>query len=83
MIQQILGYDADLRVSKLTRLTCYQRLFSVYLTKENGTVVLQIMHRGIAGGWTIDTVEKFQPQVICGLFMFCRYIEQENEFIIV
>lgn len=53
------------------------------LQDQNGVAVLQIMHRGISGGWTIDTTEKFPPQVLCGLFIFCRYIEQENEFIVV
>ena len=37
--------------------------------------VLRIMHKGIAGGWIVED--------ICGIFIFCRYIEQENEFLIV
>lgn len=53
------------------------------LQSKNGTPVLQIMHKGISGGWTIDTTENFCAEVICGLFIFCRYIEQENEFLIV
>ncbi len=25
----------------------------------------------------------FVPEIICGIFIFCRYIEQENEFLVV
>ncbi len=53
------------------------------LQNKDGTAVLQIMHKGISGGWTIETAENFDAQVLCGLFIFCRYIEQENEFMIV
>lgn len=53
------------------------------LQDQTGTAVLQIMHKGIAGGWTIQSSEAFPPQVLCGLFLFCRYLEQENEFIVV
>lgn len=53
------------------------------LQDKNGTLVLQVMHKGISGGWMIDTIKNFSAEVVCGLFIFCRYIEQENEFIIV
>lgn len=53
------------------------------LKDESGASVLQIRHKGICGGWTIDATKTFLPQVLCGLFVFCRYIEQENEFIVV
>ena len=45
--------------------------------------VLRIMHKGIAGGWTVEDICGFVPEIICGIFIFCRYIEQENEFLIV
>ena len=48
-----------------------------------GETVIQILHKGLTGGWTIEASELFEPQVICGVFSFCRYIEQENEFLIV
>ena len=41
------------------------------------------MHRGIAGGWTLEDNCGFSPEMLCGIFIFCRYIEQENEFMIV
>ena len=48
-----------------------------------GEVILQVMHRGICGGWNLVTNYDFVPEVICGLFLFCRYIEQENELLII
>ena len=42
--------------------------------------VMQIFHRGIVGGWNIEAMDNFAPEIICGIFVFCKYIEQENEF---
>ena len=44
---------------------------------------LRVMHRGVAGGWALEARCGFRPEIICGIFVFCRYIEQENEFLIV
>ena len=41
--------------------------------------VLRIMHKGIAGGWMVDDTFGFAPEILCGIFTFCRYIEQENK----
>lgn len=48
-----------------------------------GSVALRITHRGMPGGWHLEDAQGFTPAVLCGLFAFCRYIEQENEFVIV
>ena len=53
------------------------------LTNNRNSEVLRIMHKGIAGGWTVEDICGFAPEIICGIFIFCRYIEQENEFLIV
>lgn len=45
------------------------------LINAHNSEVLRIMHKGIAGGWAVED--------ICGIFIFCRYIEQENEFLVV
>lgn len=45
--------------------------------------VLRIMHKGIAGGWSVEDCYGFAPEILCSIFIFCRYIEQENEFLIV
>lgn len=53
------------------------------LRDKTGYVLLQIMHRGLSGGWLLYDDHGFAPEILCGLFAFCRYIEQENEFLIV
>ncbi len=53
------------------------------LKDQNGKTVLQILHRGLIGGWLLETDFPFQAQILSGLFIFCRFIEQENEFLIV
>ncbi len=50
------------------------------LTEISGKIVVQIFHRGLIGGWNIEADDKFTPGMICAIFAFCRYIEQENEF---
>lgn len=53
------------------------------LTNNDNSEVLRIMHKGIVGGWTVEDHCGFAPEILCGIFAFCRYIEQENEFLIV
>lgn len=53
------------------------------LADHTGNIVLRILHRGLIGGWNIEADNSFSPEIVCGLFIFCRYIEQENEFITV
>lgn len=48
-----------------------------------GYVLLQIIHRGLTGGWKFHDNHGFTPEILCGIFAFCRYIEQENELQIV
>lgn len=55
-----------------------------YLMSElPGKKVVEIFHRGLAGGWDIEAADELRPELICGIFVFCRYIERENEFLIV
>lgn len=49
------------------------------LTAPSGKVMLTFLHRGIIGGWRLETAEEFPPELLCGIFIFCRYMEQENE----
>lgn len=53
------------------------------LGKSAGEEAVRIFHRGLAGGWDIEAADEICPEIICGIFIFCRYIEQENEFPIV
>lgn len=74
---------ADILIGNSAYLLVMHNSQNYDLKDESGTSVLQIMHKGISGGWSIETAETFNAQVLCGLFIFCRYIEQENEFVIV
>ncbi len=53
------------------------------LINNANSEVLRIMHNGISRGWIVEDTCGFLPEIICGIFIFCRYIEQENEFLIV
>ena len=85
--------SGSLRLPKVDRAAVYMRnevcIFTMesprlYILRfDDGHKVLSVTHRGITGGWDIDCSEDFSPEEICGLFIFCRYIEKENEFLIV
>lgn len=54
------------------------------LTDPSGKVILTLLRRGIFyGGWNLDAAEELRPEFLCGIFIFCRYMEQENELPIV
>ncbi len=54
------------------------------LTDTSGKVILTLLRRGIfSGGWNLDAAEELRPEFLCGIFIFCRYMEQENELPIV
>lgn len=48
-----------------------------------GTERMRISHEGVSGGWAIESDGTLTPELICGMFAFGRYIEQENEFMTV
>lgn len=50
---------------------------------ESGSPVLSVIHRGIRGGWNLETMHDFSPEILAAIFVFCRNIESENELIIV
>ena len=47
---------------------------------KGGNTAVQIIHRGISGGWNIDAEDAFSPELLCGLFIFSKYLARENEF---
>ena len=46
-----------------------------------GRRVLRIVHRGATGGWRLEAEQTFPACFLCGLFIFCRYLESENQFL--
>lgn len=53
------------------------------LRGADGDIVAEITHRGVIGGWDLEAEDRLSPFLLCGLFIFCRYIEKENEFLVV
>lgn len=53
------------------------------LAAPNGQAAAQIIHRGLMGGWDIEASGDLQPEELCGIFVLCRYIEQENELVLI
>lgn len=55
-----------------------------YLLRDgSGAPVLHFRHRGLTGGWDVTCSASLAPETVCGLFLFCRCIERENEFLVV
>lgn len=50
------------------------------LTAENETV-LYARRNSMSITWSIESDADFSAEIICGLYIFCRYIEHENEAI--
>lgn len=55
-----------------------------FLVKDgDGNTVMEMIHNGYAGGWSVDSSTEFSPAIILGIFIFTRYLDKENEFYIV
>ena len=74
---------AEVTVGDATYVLTMHNSQNYSLTDAHHTELLNIMHRGLAGGWVLDEHCDLSPEILCGMFAFCRYIEQENEFWIV
>ena len=53
------------------------------LQNADGKDIVRLLHKGISGGWNLEDEHGFSPAILGGLFAFCRYLELENEFLIV
>ena len=52
--------------------------YTLTKVKEMGRV--QLRHRGLGGGWQIESEADFTPKMLSAFYVFCRYMEQENDF---
>ena len=74
---------ALLRLGEGTCLLRMENSQNYALSDDAGRCAVRVIHRGIVGGWTVESAAGYAPAFLCGVFVFCRYIEQENEFLIV
>lgn len=74
---------AKVIIGKREYLLVMQNNQNYSLSEISGQTIVQIFHRGLVGGWNIEGAEDFAPEMICGIFVFCKYMEQENEFLVV
>lgn len=53
------------------------------LRNTRGDVLVQVLHRGLLGGWDLRCQVHLPPELLCGLLVFCLYLDRENEFLTV
>ena len=53
------------------------------LTKRHRQGQARLRHKGLCGGWLVEAEQDFTPKMLSAFYVFCRYMEQENEFPIV
>jgi len=71
------------------RLTMEHRLYDLFMRStreycimdENSWVAVKLEHCTEGGGWSVEADPVFSPFILMGLFIFCRYLDKENEFI--
>ncbi|MGC6175403.1 hypothetical protein [Lacrimispora sp. 38-1] len=71
------------------RLTMEHRLYDLFMRStreycimdENSWVAVRLEHCFEGGGWSVEADPVFSPFILMGFFIFCRYLDKENEFI--
>lgn len=53
------------------------------LRSARGDCLVQVLHRGLLGGWDLRCRIHLPPEELCGLLVFCLYLDRENEFLTV
>ncbi len=67
------------------------REFLLSLERGNGCqlwdgskkLLARFTRRGWGRGWGIEAADRLSPELVCGVFAFCQYLERENELIVV
>ena len=54
-----------------------------YVLSAGDRRVLEIVHNQEAGGWNVESAEEVSPDFIMVFYIFSRYLDKENEFIVV
>lgn len=55
--------------------------YEMHGNSNNNSVRLE--HKGALGGWELATEQELKPEMLVAFFAFCRYMEQENDFVAV
>lgn len=53
------------------------------LENAHGQKVVEIIHNGIDGGWTVEADPSMSPELLLGIFIFSRYLDKENKFVVI
>ncbi|MFU0831420.1 MAG: hypothetical protein ACFWUC_00535 [Oscillospiraceae bacterium] len=53
------------------------------LEDEKGQKKLEMIHNGITGGWTVETEDAIDPLILMGIFLFSRYLDKENQYVVI
>lgn len=53
------------------------------LEDAHGQKAVEIIHDGISGGWTVETYASISPTLLLGIFIFSRYLDKENKFVVI
>lgn len=53
------------------------------LRDSNGVLVLGAAYSSLMRNWSIYTKDRFTPDIVCAIVVFCKYLEFENEAVIV
>ena len=64
------GYDLFMRSSE-----------EYCIMDEESWVTVRLVHNIKGGGWNVDADPVFSPFILMGLFIFCRYLDRENEYV--
>lgn len=53
------------------------------LEDAHGQRAVEIIHNGIDGGWTLEADASVSPALLLGIFIFSRYLDKENKFVVI
>ena len=70
------------------KLTMDHKPYNIYMKScqeycimdENSWVAARLEHNPKGGGWLVESYPVFNPFILMGIFIFCRYLDKNNEF---
>lgn len=80
------GPRADHVAIKLPGASCMlqmQNSQNFILIMEDGKKAMELIHNGVSGGWNVSADDSLDAMLVMGIFLFSRYLDKENEFVVV